>query len=329
MKLSYIDLHTTDPAFNLAAEQYVFDALPRDRAWFMLWQNDHAIIVGKHQNTFAEINEPFVRAHNIRVVRRLSGGGAVYHDLGNLNYTFITDDNGKLDFRSFCVPVVETLSDLGVHAEISGRNDMTIDGRKFSGNAQYRRDGRVMHHGTILFDSDLSMVGSALQVDEAKLQSKGVQSVRSRVINVRPCLPRDSTLTDFRAALLAHILARTPGNAYTFTAADIDAIQAICAQRYGRYDWNYGASPACTVCKRKRFESVGTVEAYLTIAQGVIRELVFRGDYFSIEDPAVLAQRFVGLPPTPEAYDSALKDVDTGRFFIGLRREDLLALLGG
>lgn len=329
MFLSYLDLTTTDPAFNLAAEQYVFDALPRDRAWFMLWQNDNAIIVGKHQNTFAEINEPYVRAHGIRVVRRLSGGGAVYHDLGNLNYTFITDDSGKLDFRAFCEPVVETLAELGVKAEISGRNDMTIDDRKFSGNAQYRREGRVMHHGTILFDSDLSVVGDALRVDEAKLQSKGVASVRSRVTNVRPCLPRDCSLAEFRAALLGHILARTPGKEYTFTDLDLTAIQEIKARRYDLYEWNYGASPVCTVCKRRRFEGVGTVEAYLTVEKGVIRDLQFRGDFFSTEDPAVLAGRFVGLRPVAEDCAAALQGVDVGRYCNGLSREHLMALLEG
>ena len=130
MKLSYLDLTTTDPDVNLATEQYVFDSLPRDRAWFMLWQNDNAIIIGKHQNTFAEINEPYVREHGIRVVRRLSGGGAVYHDLGNLNFTFITDagETDKLDFRAFCLPIVDTLESLGVPAEINGRNDITIEG---------------------------------------------------------------------------------------------------------------------------------------------------------------------------------------------------------
>jgi lipoate-protein ligase A len=166
MKLSYLNLATTDPAWNLAAEQYVFDCLPRDRMYVMLWQNDNAIIVGKYQNTLAEINRAFVEEHGIRVVRRLSGGGAVYHDLGNLNYTFISDAGNEptVNFRVFCEPVVQALARLGVTAEINGRNDITIDERKFSGNAQYLREGRVMHHGTILFDAKLDTVQQALQV---------------------------------------------------------------------------------------------------------------------------------------------------------------------
>ena len=197
--MNYLNLFTTDPAFNLAVEEYVFDYLPKDRMYVMLWQNDNAIIIGKNQNTLAEINESYVREQGIRVVRRLSGGGAVYHDMGNLNFTVIADAQGEnLDFGRFCALVVKALQRVGVQAEINGRNDMTIDGKKFSGNAQYLRQGRVMHHGTILFDSNASVLANALQVDEAKIQAKGVKSVRSRVTNVRPCLPEDMTLPQFR-----------------------------------------------------------------------------------------------------------------------------------
>ena len=165
-KLSYLNLYTTDPAWNLAAEQYVFDALPRDRTYFMLWQNDNAIIIGKHQNAAAEIDQQFVRENGVRVVRRLSGGGAVYHDMGNLNFTFIADAGSmeSINFKLFCQPVVAALAALGVQAEVNGRNDMTINGQKFSGNSQYLKEGRVMHHGTIMFDSDLDRVAQALDL---------------------------------------------------------------------------------------------------------------------------------------------------------------------
>jgi len=329
MKLSYLDLTTTDPAYNLAAEQHVFDALPRDRAYFMLWQNDNAIIIGKHQNTLAEINEAFVRAHGIRVVRRLSGGGAVYHDLGNLNFTFITDadEDGQLNFRLFCLPVVRALAAFGVRAEINGRNDISIEGQKFSGNAQYRREGRVMHHGTILFDSDLGVVAQALRVDPEKMRSKGVQSVRSRVTNVRPHLPQDATLDEFRAGLLRSVLAETPGEAYPLSDADRAAIETLREMRYATYEWNYGASPRGTLHKKRRIDGCGTVEAFLTVERGVITEIGFRGDFFSAEEPETLAPRFLGLRPERESYERALADADVGRYFTGLDRAGLLALL--
>ena len=176
MPWSFIDVKSTDPTFNLALEQYAFDALPRDRSWFLLWRNHNAIVIGRHQNTLAEINEEAVREREVTVVRRLSGGGAVYHDLGNLNFTFIQDAGqaGQLDMGLFCRPVAQALQAMGVNAQVNGRNDITIDGQKFSGNSQYIREGRVMHHGTILYSSDLETVGQVLRVDPEKIQAKGV-----------------------------------------------------------------------------------------------------------------------------------------------------------
>ena len=329
MKLSYLDLETTDPAVNLATEQQVFDALPRDRTYFMLWRNDNAVIVGKHQNTFAEINEPYVREHGIRVVRRLSGGGAVYHDLGNLNFTFITDagETPQLDFRLFCLPVIRTLESFGVKAEVNGRNDITIDGKKFSGNSQYIKTGRVMHHGTILFDSDLSVVSGALRVSESKIQSKGIKSVRSRVTNVRPFLKNDVDLAAFRAALLQNVLSETPGEEYRLTAQDREAIERLRAERYDTYAWNYGASPKCTLLKSGRVEGCGLVEAYFTVENGLIRELAFHGDFFSLDEPEALAKRFLGLRPEPQDFAAALEGVDVSRYFAGMENDVFLRLL--
>ena len=328
-ELCYLDLTTTDAAFNLAAEQYVFDSLPRDRMYFLLWQNRSAVIIGKYQNTLAEINRPFVEQRGIQVVRRLSGGGAVYHDLGNLNFTFITDagDTETLDMKLFCAPVVRTLAALGVEASVNGRNDISIDGQKFSGNSQYLRSGRIMHHGTLLFDSDLSVVTQALRVDPAKIQAKGLKSVRSRVTNIRPHLRRDISLGDFRSELLANILCENPGTEYRFTPADLAAIETLRRERYDTWEWNYGASPPCTLLRRQRFEGCGSVEAHLDVEHGIIRSLRFLGDFFSAAEPDELAARFVGLRPEREAYAAALEGVDVSRYFLGLDREGLLALL--
>lgn len=328
--LNYLDLTTTDPAWNLAVEEYVFDRLPRDRMYVMLWQNDHAIIIGKHQNTLAEINERYVRDQGIRVVRRLSGGGAVYHDMGNLNFTVIADAEGNaLDFGRFCDIVIRALARVGVKAERNGRNDMTIDGKKFSGNAQYLRHGRVMHHGTILFDSDASVLTNALQVDPAKIQSKGIQSVRSRVTNVRDHLPEDMTLDAFRKVLLQSILEQFPGEAYSLTEADLAAIGSLKAQRYDTWDWTFGHSPACTVTKKQRMEGCGTVEAYMDLAQGRIQSICFRGDFFAAEDPARLARILEGCPLEEAALTAQLKGLDISRFFMGLDTAGLVRILTG
>lgn len=326
MKLRFLDLTTTDPAFNLAAEEYVFEKLPRDAMYVMLWQNDNAIIVGKHQNTLAQINEAFVRDKGIKVVRRLSGGGAVYHDMGNLNYTIIADGDGDLDFGRFCRIVLDALARVGVKGELNGRNDMTIDGKKFSGNAQYAKQGRVMHHGTILFDSDSSVLAGALQVDEAKIKAKGVKSVRSRVTNVRPHLPKDMPLKQFKKVLLGSILTQFPGEEYVFTPEDLAEIEKL-SLRYRDWEWNYGKSPACDLVRKQRVEGCGTVEAYLSLDQGRIQQLQFRGDFFSAREPEGLAQRLVGLPLERQALAAVLLAEDVGSFFMGLDAAGLLDIL--
>ena len=329
MKLSYLDLTTTDPSYNLAMEQYVFDCLPRDRMYFMLWQNDNSIIVGKYQNTLSEINLEAVERRGIRVVRRLSGGGAVYHDMGNLNFTFITDaESGTaLDMKLFCQPVVRTLAALGVHAEVNGRNDITIDGKKFSGNSQYLRQGRVMHHGTIMFNSDLSVVSEALQVDPTKFQTKGVRSVRSRVTNVADHLDRPVSLPEFRRILLENILRENPGQPYPLTPEDLAAVEKLREERYAAWDWNYGQSPACTVLRRRRVEGCGLVEAYISVDSGLISAIAFRGDFFSAVEPEELAPRFVGRTPDQAGFAAALEGVDVSRYFAGLQNDQLIEIL--
>lgn len=329
MAIFTLDLTTTDPDYNLAAEQVVFDRLPREHSYFMLWQNDRAIIVGRYQNTASEINSAYVDAHGIRVVRRLSGGGAVYHDMGNLNYTYIGDAKQmeKLDFSLFCRPVIDTLAQFGVHAELNGRNDMTIDGKKFSGNAQYRKQGRVMHHGTIMFDSDLTVVSEALNVDPTKFQGKGIRSTRSRVTNVREHLPKDITLSEFRRALLENAAAKNGALAYTLSPEDLQAIETLRRERYSTWEWNFGNSPAYTQSNRRRFEGCGLVEACLDVQGGVLRDIHLRGDFFHLADPAALTARLCGVRAERSAYEAALQGVDVSRIIAELSTEQFLSLL--
>ena len=329
MQWTFIDVSSTDPQFNLALEQYVFDTMPRDRNYFLLWQNDNAVIVGRHQNTMAEINEAYVRENGIRVVRRLSGGGAVYHDMGNLNFTYIQDAASgiQLDLAMFCRPLAAAISALGANAEVNGRNDITIDGRKFSGNAQYVKEGRVMHHGTIMFNSDLSRAGLALTPDPEKIAAKGVKSVRSRMTTVSEHLSDDITLAEFKKLLLEKLFEGQPMERYTLTEQDIAAIEQLRRERYGTWDWNYGGSPPCDITRKKRVDGCGTVECRFHIRDGRISEAAFRGDFFSAKDPGLLAERFVGLRPTAEEYQRILEGVDVSEYFTGLSREALLDIL--
>ncbi len=328
-EIVYIEVTTTDPAFNLALEEYVFEHMPRDKEYFLTWQNDNAIIIGRHQNTLAEINGEYVRDHGIRVVRRLSGGGAVYHDLGNLNFTFIVDaqPGQKVDLRKFCQPIADTLGKLGATATVDGRNDILIDGKKISGNAQYVRQGRVMHHGTILFDADTSVLSQALQPDPTKVQSKGVKSVRSRVTNVRPCLERDMTLEEFREALTNSLLQQDGYSRYELTQQDIDAIEEIRRERYSRWEWNYGYCEENALVRKKRIENCGLVEAHISLNDGLISGITFRGDYFSTLPPEDLAKQLIGLPLVAEAIRVTLSNVRTEDYITGLGKEDLISLL--
>lgn len=327
--MHYIESDSTDPRFNLALEQYVFDFLPREHEYFMLWRNDNAIIVGKHQNTAGEINAAYVKEKDIRVVRRLSGGGAVYHDLGNVNFTFIvTSKNlGEFDFASFCRPVARALAELGVTAEINGRNDMTIDGKKFSGNAQYRKRNRVMHHGTILYDSNLSVVGEALVVPKDKIESKGLKSVQSRVTNVKEHMRGDAPVEDFVAALRDAMFREYGLVPYTLSPEDRAAIIKLQHDVYNTWNWNYGASPPYSIRKERRVEGCGKVEVFMDVKQGILNEIAFHGDYFGNGDPAQLAALLTGRRLEKSDLEAALMGTDISEYFHNLDKETFIALL--
>ena len=327
--MQYIESDSTDPYYNLALEQHVFDTLSTDRNIFMLWRNDNAIIVGKHQNTVAEINAPFVKEKGIRVVRRLSGGGAVYHDLGNVNFTFIVaaGNLAAFDFASFCRPVVKALGELSITAEINGRNDMTIDGKKFSGNAQYCKRGRVMHHGTILYDSNLSIVGEALVVPKDKIESKGLKSVQSRVTNVKAYMRDDIPVERFMEALKDAMFRENAMETYTLTPEDIAAVWTLQREVYGTWDWNYGASPAYSIKKERRVEGCGKIEVHMNVDKGIITDIAFFGDYFGNADASALAPLLTGRRVEAGELGAALAGIAIGDHFHNLEMDAFLDIL--
>lgn len=325
----YLEGMSTNPYYNLATEQFVFDKLPRSEEYFMLWQNDNAVIVGKFQNTIEEINMPYVEKHNVRVARRLSGGGAVYHDLGNLNYTLICDagDDTQLDMAKFCVPIVETLSRMGVDAKISGRNDMTIDGKKFSGNSQYVKHGRVMHHGTLMFDSDLSVVSKALHVSADKIQSKGTKSVRSHVTNIREHLPEDMRLSDFKDALV-HTMEKDHGlTPWQFTEENKKEIQELCDRKYSTWEWNFGRSPAFDIRKERRIEGCGIIQISMKVEKGIIQDIAIHGDYFGSGDMINIEKLIVGCAAEKSSLQKALSVVDINYYFKNLTPEQFTDII--
>jgi lipoate-protein ligase A len=331
MKTLYYRSKSHDAAFNLALEQYLFETLPKGTRLFMLWQNANAIIIGKFQNTESEINASFVREHNIQIVRRPSGGGAVYHDLGNVNYTFITDlePEGIPDFSVFCEPVVRALKRYGVDAAVSGRNDICVGDRKISGTAQHASGGRIMHHGTLLYDSDMSVLSRALRTNEDKYASRAVRSVRSRVTNIKPLMAEPMAVDAFIRVLKEEILRDTPYRPLRLKESDREGIERIRAERYGNWDWNYGSSPAYNVVRRRRFPDCGTVELRLDVENGMVRNAAVSGDFFCYADIRELERALEGIAMNETDAAERLKEIDTETYLKGVTTREFLALLLG
>ena len=319
--------HSTDPYFNIATDEYIFKYIKED--CFMLWQNDNAIIVGKHQNTLAEINIDYVREHNIKVVRRLSGGGAVYHDMGNLNYSFTkTGENTEMvDFKKYTLPMLEVLQELGVDAKFEGRNDLTIDGKKFSGNAEHVFKNKVLHHGTLLFTSEMKSVSGALKINPLKYSDKAVKSVPKRVTNISDHLKTPITIEEFADKIINHILTTYDDcKLYEFTEKDLAAIQKIRDEKYATWEWNYGKSPDYNFKKGIRNDG-GTLEMNLDVEKGIIKKVKIYGDFFNEKDIAEIEDALENTPHEENEIRKVLDQYEIGKYFHNMNSGDLLSAM--
>lgn len=322
----YLETGSQNPFYNLAFEEYVLRNR-REGDYLMLWQNDNTIVIGQNQNAEAEINRSFVESHGIRVVRRMTGGGAVYHDLGNLNYSFITDagDSAQLAMARFTRPVVEALRGLGLQAEASGRNDILVDGKKVSGTAQRLAGNRILHHGTLLFDSNPEMVSGALNVDPAKFQSKSAKSVRSRIGNIRPCLPVDMDLPAFWA-YLKKTLSGSGFQQDALSEEELRAVEKLKCSKYDTWEWNFGRSPQYDLVNKRRFDG-GSLEAGVHVEKGVITNIGFFGDFLAVSPLDPLVQALEGCPFRREDVSAVLDRFPLGELFGGITRQEILDTL--
>jgi lipoate-protein ligase A len=305
----------TDPYLNLATEEYLMKEFQDDI--FSLWQNAPSIIVGKHQNALAEINVDFVKQNNIKVVRRLSGGGTVFHDLGNLNFTFIMNGESDqlVDFHKYTLPILEVLLKLGVDAKFEGRNDLTIGGKKFSGNAEHVHKNRILHHGTLLFSSEMTDLSAALNVDPMKFQDKAVKSVRSRVTNISEHLPKPINLLDFKDMLMQHIMEMYPDAVrYELTDDDIRKITQLAEKKYSTWDWNFGYSPKYTLLRFVKTEG-GKIEFDIDVENGIIKDLKIFGDFFNTKDISEIEDLLKGCRHELDAVSERLEGVKIGDYF--------------
>ncbi len=321
----------TDPYINLAIEEYVLNNFGEEDTYLLFYVNEPSIIIGKNQNSIEEINTDYVEEQGIKVVRRLSGGGAVYHDEGNLNFSFITKDDGDSfhNFAKFTEPVVKALNSINVPAELIGRNDLLIEGRKFSGNAQFSSRGRMFSHGTLMLDSNIEHIVSALNVNQEKIESKGIKSIRSRVANIAEFLENEISMEDFKELILKSIfevddVKNVPE--FVLSEEDWNNIHEISKERYQNWEWNYGKSPAYNKKASHKFPS-GLLDVRLDVKKGMIENCTIYGDFFGLGDVNEIEQRLMGVRHDKQAVTEALKDLDVPYYLGKITNEEFINLI--
>lgn len=325
-----------DPSLNLAIEYYLLNEKELDEEILLFYINDNSIIIGKNQNTYEEINTEYVEKNDIKVVRRFSGGGAVYHDLNVLNFCFITKDDGDSfrNFKKFTQPVIDGLHKMGVEgAELRGRNDLVIGDKKFSGNAMYTKNGRMTAHGTLMFDSEIEAIVGALRPKKHKLESKGIKSVRSRVTNIKPFMNDEyQTLNtkQFRERLLLNIYGveeLSEVKEYVLTEEDWKKIHEFAAQYTANWEWNYGKSPKFDLERSERVEGVGTVEVKLNVEKGIISDIKLYGDFFGMGEIEDVEKELLGTKYEATSIQNKLETVDLQKYIGNISATELTEII--
>lgn len=326
--MRYIVNNSTDPYYNIALEEYCLMHVDPGEDYFLLWQNEPSIIIGKNQNTLEEINQRFVEERGIKVVRRISGGGAVYHDLGNLNFTFISrvDPERTTDFSVFANPVIRVLEEMGVEAMLMGRNDIIAYDKKISGNAQRLHRRKFLQHGTLLFDVNIDDLAEALNVSADKIESKGIKSIRSRVGNIREFLKEDMTIDEFKERLQRRLSEDYRSKEIRLMEGELRAIAETARNKFASWAWTYGESPAFNYRNEKRFPG-GKAGVFIHVKDGIVKECKFYGDYLGILDTEGFASMLIGLRYDRETIEKALDGADPAPYFGTITKDELLEII--
>jgi lipoate-protein ligase A len=326
--MRYLINKSTNPYFNLALDEYAMKYIDLDEDFFFLWRNEPSVIIGKNQNAVEEVNQSFIDDNKIKVARRVSGGGAVYHDLGNLNFTFIinVEDPGKVNYKKYVQPIIDALKAMGVEANASGRNDILIDDLKISGNAQRMANGKLMHHGTLLYDVNIKDMVQALNVAPDKFISKGVKSVRSRVTNIKEHLPNSTDIYDFWGSLQYYLSNKGQDTEIVLSEEELAKIEFEALNRFATWNWIYGESPEFNLVNGKRF-SGGKLEIKMDIENGYIQLIRFNGDFLGIKDVGVLEDRLKNVRFNRTDIEAILNDYNLTIYFGDIKQHEILSLL--
>lgn len=321
----------TNPRLNLALEEYALRNFDAQFDYLLFYINEPSIIIGRSQNTLEEINHEYIEKNNIHVVRRVSGGGAVYHDFGNLNFSFITNhDNKSLNnFKKFTAPVIKVLAKMGINAELKGRNDILVNEKKISGTAQFSTGKRMISHGTLLLNTNMDEVSNALQVKMSKIASKGHKSVRSRVANINDFLENPLKIKEFRTLLLKGLYEENePFKTHHLTANEWKAVHQLKEEKYDMWDWNFGKSPKFNIQRSKRFP-IGEIDIRIFVEKGYITEFRIFGDFFGKEPVENIEKLLQGIAYDKEAITNTLKNINVEDYFGQLLKNDFIELIYG
>ena len=318
----YIETGSSDVYFNFGLEYYFTAEKPLDDNVFLFWRTTPTLMVGKFQNTLEEIDSKYAEEHGIQIVRRMSGGGTIYTDPGGWQFTFIDySGSDEISFSGYISPVIDALRDLDVPAEFNGRNDLVIGGKKFSGNAQYKLNGNTVHHGSLLFDTDVEQMVRSTTVDEYKIISKSIKSVRERVTNISDHLKEPMDAEAFKEHMISYIM-RGSTKRYELTDEDKARIVQIADEKFRSWESVYGRNPKCSVTKTGRFKG-GKVEFRLEVKNSVITDAHLFGDFFGSEEAEGIAPALIGCRLTKEDITKALTDNNLDTAIYGVTPDEI------